>query len=82
LVHKDRFDPRKDPLAHLIYDSPEMLLALKIASILGVSVGGTIYKFIKNKSNNPIFKAATAGIITAIISGVSTYYMGKKLKNL
>jgi hypothetical protein len=33
-VHKDRIDPRKDPLGHLIRDSPETILALGAASII------------------------------------------------
>lgn len=82
LVHKDRFDPRRNPFAHLIYDSPEILLALVIASILGISVGERIYKVIKNKTKNPIYKAAKAGILTAIISGIFIYYIGKELKSL
>ncbi len=82
LVHKDRFDPRRDPFAHLIYDSPEILLALGIGSTLGISVGEIIYKIIKNKTKNPIFKAAIAGILTATISGIFIYYIGKELKNL
>lgn len=82
LVHKDRFDPRRNPFAHLIYDSPEILLALVIASILGISVGERIYKVIKNKTKNPIYKTAKAGILTAIISGIFIYYIGKELKSL
>lgn len=82
LIHKDRFDPRRDPFAHHIYDSPEILLALGIGSTLGISVGEIIYKIIKNKTKNPIFKAAIAGILTATISGIFIYYIGKELKNL
>ena len=82
LVHKDRFDPRRDPLAHLIYDSPEILLALVIGSTLGISVGNRIYKIIKDKTKNPIFKATAIGMLIAIISGILTYYIGKELKNL
>lgn len=81
LIHIDRFDPRRDPFAHLIYDSPEILLAL-VGSTLGISVGAIIYKIIKNKTKNPIFKAAIAGILTATISGIFIYYIGKELKNL
>lgn len=82
LVHKDRFDPRRDPLVHLIYDSPEILLALVIGSTLGRSMGEIIYKVIKNKTKNPIFKATAIGILIAIISGILTYCIGKELKNL
>lgn len=33
-IHQDRFDPRKDPLSHLIADSPETMLSLASAAFL------------------------------------------------
>jgi len=33
-VHKDRIDPRKDPIGHLLRDSPETILAFGAASFL------------------------------------------------
>jgi hypothetical protein len=33
-VHKDRVDPRKNPLGHLLIDSPETLAAFGAATIL------------------------------------------------
>jgi len=33
-VHKDKIDPRQDPLGHLIRDSPETILAFGAASML------------------------------------------------
>ena len=34
LVHSDRFDPRKNPLLHVVVDSPETLLALGSAAVI------------------------------------------------
>ncbi len=34
VLHQDRFDPRRDPLSHLVVDSPETLLALGSAAVL------------------------------------------------
>jgi hypothetical protein len=33
-IHKDRVDPRTDPLGHLLLDSPETILALGAATLL------------------------------------------------
>lgn len=37
-VHKDSIDPRKDPVGHLIKDSPETLVAFGTVSLLGRSI--------------------------------------------
>jgi hypothetical protein len=33
-IHKDRFDPRTNPIGHLIRDSPETIAAFGVASLL------------------------------------------------
>ena len=33
-IHQDRFDPREDPLSHLVADSPETILSLASAAFL------------------------------------------------
>lgn len=73
-VHKDRVDPRKDPVGHLIYDSSETLAALGVAG----AVGKMTYDRKKGKSKNAILEA----IILSIITGIGTYYLGKDLKNM
>ncbi len=36
VVHQDSFDPRENPLGHLLFDSPETLLALGSAAFLSI----------------------------------------------
>ena len=82
LIHKDRFDPRREPFLHLIFDSPETLLALVMANILGISGGKLVYNIIKNKMQNPRFHAVIAATLIGIVSGFFTYYIVKELKHL
>jgi hypothetical protein len=45
LLHMDKIDPRKDPVAHLIFDAPEVLVGLACAVFGG---GYMATKKIKN----------------------------------
>lgn len=76
LVHTDKIDPRKDPLGHLIYDSPEVLIGLAF-SVLG---GSEIAK--KFLNNNKSKKPSTTNILlSSIIAGYVGYVATKKIKN-
>lgn len=76
LVHTDKIDPRKDPLGHLIYDSPEVLIGLAF-SVLG---GSEIAK--KFLNNNKSKKLSTTNILlSSIIAGYVGYVATKKIKN-
>lgn len=76
LVHTDKIDPRKDPLGHLIYDSPEILIGLAF-SVLG---GSEIAK--KFLNNNKSKKPSTTNILlSSIIAGYVGYVATKKIKN-
>lgn len=71
LVHQDKIDPRKDPLGHLIYDAPEVLVGLAFAAL-----GGTrATKDIKEK------KSPIPTILGTMISAYAGYLITKKLKD-
>ena len=75
LVHTDKVDPRKDPIGHLIHDSPEVLIGLAFAVFGGSQIAK---KFFNKKSNKSTF---TSRFISSIISGYLGYTMTKKFKN-
>lgn len=76
LVHVDKIDPRLDPLGHLIYDAPEVLVGLTCAIFGGSLIGKSIFN--KNKSKK---SSISSGIISSLIAGYLGYSTTKKIRN-
>jgi len=75
LLHSDKVDPRKDPIGHLVYDAPEILIGLAFAVFTSSQIAK---KFLNKKSKKSIF---TSVLISSMISGYLGYTITKKIKN-
>jgi hypothetical protein len=76
LVHTDKIDPRKDPLGHLVFDAPEVLIGLSCLILSGSKIAKT---FLNN--NKPKKSTMTAVVISSIIVGYVGYVATKKIRN-
>jgi len=75
LLHSDKVDPRKDPIGHLVYDAPEILIGLAFAIFTGSQ---TTKKLLNNKSKKSTFLSV---LISSMVSGYLGYITTKKIKN-
>ena len=73
LVHADKVDPRKSPLAHLVFDAPEVLIGLASA-VIG---GGKVASYMKKNNKNSIIP----GVFASLVFGYLGFSLTKKIKN-
>ena len=73
LVHNDRIDPRKDPIGHLVYDAPEVLVGLASA-VIG---GGKVASYLKKNNKSSVIP----GVIASLVFGYLGFSLTKKIKN-
>jgi hypothetical protein len=76
-VHRDKIDPRKDPLGHLLIDAPRHLVTILCALCVGKQLVSIIYDDPKN--NGRIERSA---LNSAIISGSISYITSNIIKRI
>ncbi|MGA8911833.1 MAG: hypothetical protein WB443_03135 [Nitrososphaeraceae archaeon] len=84
-VHRDKIDPRTDPLAHLLVDAPEYLIAILSAVSVGSKVGNTVYKNRKTEGKNQgaaLYDAVMAGCIAGSAAGAVSYIASNLIKKI
>jgi hypothetical protein len=80
VVHMDKVDPRKDPLGHLLKDSPETLLGMLSGIYFGRKVGSEVYSKRKERTKSAVLESLLAGALTSVAAGYLGYRVGKHLK--
>jgi hypothetical protein len=78
-VHKDKIDPRRDSLGHLLADAPEYLASTVSAAYIGCKVGQEVYDRSKARGKNQrtalrdaIFAGCLAGSTAGSVSYIIT----------
>ena len=80
VVHVDKVDPRKDPLGHLLKDSPETLLGIASGIYFGKKVGSEVYSK-RNGRSGALLESLLLGSLASLTAGYLGYKLGKQLKD-
>jgi len=80
VVHIDKVDPRRDPLGHLLRDSPETLLGILSGIYFGKKVGSEVYSIRNGRSKSVLLESLLLGSLASMVAGYLGYKFGKQLK--
>ena len=83
IAHKDRADPRRDPLDHLLRDTPELAGALFVGGVTGVVTAQRTRAQRLAQGNSAADAnrdAILSGILAGLLAGGATYVVISVLK--
>ena len=84
-VHKDKIDPRTDPVGHLLVDAPEYLTATLSAVSMAKQVCNAVYSRRRAEGKNQriaLCDALIAGYITGSTAGTISYIINNIIKKM
>jgi hypothetical protein len=82
IVHSDTFDPRKDPLLHLIFDAPEVLIGSAVGLYMGFGGrNGIILNREKDRYHKSGGNSIVLSVLLALLSGYTLYRIIKWIKH-
>lgn len=81
-VHRDRVDPKYDPMAHLLVDSPELPIGVAVGIYSGYKVGKAHYDNVKYTSEHPLLESTLVTLVSGVSTGLLTYFGVKNIREL
>lgn len=79
-AHRDQYDPRSHSGKHLIYDSPEVPIAIGVGLTSAMVSAKIIYDARKDKSENAVFETVLCSSLIGFGVSVFTYFIGKGVR--
>lgn len=76
-AHRDKIDPKYDPVGHLMVDSPEIPAGVAVAIISGCKAGKAYYNSVKDTSEHPTMESALVALAVGTGTGILTYFVIK-----
>jgi hypothetical protein len=84
-VHRDKIDPRTDPLGHLLLDTPEYLIGILSSVSVGRQVSDAVYSRGKaegKKHRTALCDAITAGCLAGSAAGLVSYVASNAISKI
>jgi hypothetical protein len=84
-VHRDKIDPRTDPLGHLLLDAPEYLVGILSSVSVGKQVSDAVYIRRKAEGKNQriaLCDAITAGYLAGSAAGMASYIASNAINKI
>lgn len=78
IIERDKVDPRRDWLGHLIEDAPDDLAGLVVGIPAGLYVANSIYEGRKNVSEDAVLEALVGGALSGLVTYAVTKWLFKK----